>query len=53
LRLDVNVLPFLWILHAVDAVNASNQTATFDLNYALEEDVLDGSSDEEPVDEQG
>ncbi|TVU49107.1 hypothetical protein EJB05_00399, partial [Eragrostis curvula] len=32
-----------------DAVNAPNEAANFDLNIALEEDGLEGSSDEEHV----
>ena len=54
LRLHVNVAPLisLCFLHLADAFNAADETSTFDLNYALEEEMLDGSNDPEHV-EQG
>ena len=53
LRLRVKVVPliFLWFVHLAYAFNAADETATFDLNFALDEEALDGSSDAENVDQ--
>ena len=53
LRLRVKVLPliFLWFVHLAYAFNATDETTTFDLNFALDEEALDGSSDAENVDQ--
>jgi len=51
-ELQGSTLISLCFLHLADAFNAADETATFDLNYALEEEMLDGSNDPEHV-EQG
>ena len=43
---------FDWFVNVDDAFNAADETASFDVNNDLEEEGLDGFSDEEHV-EQG